>query len=96
MIRSIINAIRAIPAFVGRLRNEPILVVGAAMVLLTAYQEAVGAGLGGEDLLIFIGEAALTWLGRQLVYPAVKVDAATAALKDPEPELEAPYTGDPE
>lgn len=94
MIRSLLDKIKAIPAFLGRLRTEPVMIVTVAMIVLTAFQSAQTGGLGTEDTLILIAEGVLGWLGRELVYPAVKVDAATAALKDPEPVLERPLGGE--
>lgn len=92
-VKKLVAAIKAIPAFVGRLANEPVLAAGGAIILLQAYTEAQSQGLGGEDLLVYVAQAGITFLARQLVYPATKVDAATNALK-PQPEvLERPWTG---
>lgn len=71
--------------------KEPILAVGLAIEFFNAYQQATGGGLGAEDAAAAGVIAVLTLLGRQLVYPASKVDAATGAAKV---ELEKPYTGD--
>lgn len=73
--------------------KEPILAVGLAIEFFNAYQQAQAGGLGIEDAAGAGVIAVLTLLGRQLVYPAVKVDAATAALKSIEPALEKPYVG---
>lgn len=78
----------------SRIGNEPILIVGLAMEALHAYEQAQAGGLNAEDAAAAAVIAILTLLGRQLVYPATKVDAATNALKSIEPELEKPFTGE--
>jgi len=73
------------------IQKEPILAIGLAIEFLHVYQESAAGGLGAEDAAAAGVIAVLTLLGRQLVYPAVKVDVATGALKEP---LEKPWTGD--
>jgi len=70
--------------------HEPILAVGLAIEFFNAYQQSTSGGLGAEDAAAAGVIAVLTLLGRQLVYPAAKVDAATGAVKE---QLEKPYTG---
>lgn len=79
---------------VTAISKEPILAVGLAIEFFNVYQQGTSGGLGAEDAAAAAVIAVLTLLGRQLVYPAVKVDAATAALKEVEQPLEKPYTGD--
>ena len=76
-----------------KIGHEPILFVGLAIEGMHAYEKATAGGLKPEDAAYAAVIAVLTLLGRQLVYPAVKVDAATDALKAIEPELEKPYIG---
>lgn len=90
MIRTLIDKIRAIPSLLGRMRTEPVLVVALAMAVLTAYQEAVGAGLGSEDLLIFVAEGVLAWFARELVVPTAKIEGFANFR---EPPLEPPAIG---
>lgn len=75
--------------------KEPIIVVGLAMEALHAYEQAQGQGLSVEDAAVAAVIAILTLLGRQLVYPANKIDAATGQKIGPvEPDpLEKPYVG---
>lgn len=75
-----------------RIGKEPILAVGLAIEAFYIYQEAASSGLAFEDAAGAAVIGVLIALGRQLVYPAVKVDAATSALKEIEEEvLGEPY-----
>ena len=65
---------------ISKLQDEPILIIGVAIIALQAFQQAMQGGLSLEDALVAVVTAVLTWLGRQLVYPASHVDAAEAAL----------------
>lgn len=79
-------------SIIGR---EPIIVIGLAMEALHAYEQAQGQGLSAEDAAAAAVIALLTLLGRQLVYPATKVDAATGQAIGPiEPPLEKPFIGE--
>lgn len=95
-VTTVVAAIKAIPGFIARVKDEPVMIAAAAIVLLQAWQEASAQSLGGEDLFIYIGQAGIAFLARSLVYPATKVDAATAALKPVEEKLAEPFLGDPE
>jgi len=68
-----------------RLGQEPVLlaIIGIAAIEVREW--------GALVAVISFG-----LLARQLSYPAVKVDAATKALKDVEVPLEAPYLGESE
>lgn len=88
------SRIRNYVANLKLLQQEPIAVVGLGMEALFLYQEARAGGLGIEDAAIAAVIGILTALGRQLVYPAAKVDAKTEALKPP--PLEKPWTGNDE
>lgn len=71
--------------------KEPIIAVGLAIEFFRVYEEATSGGLGPEDAAAGAVIAVLTLLGRQMVYPSVKVDAATAALKPVEEPLPKPF-----
>lgn len=98
MVRTIINAIRALPALGERIRREPIVLVGLAMAALHAFSEANGSGLGVEDTWIFVADAVLTWVGRELVFPAVKVrqDPTLTVIEEDEGDVPEPAYGDDE
>ena len=87
-----------ISQLITRLRQEPIAIVGVGIIALQAFQQAAGEGLGPEDILVAVATAVLTWLGRQLVYPAVNVEAGTRALLDAavDEPLGEPYLGEPD
>lgn len=87
------SRIRTSIANIKILSHEPIALVGLGMEALFLYQEARAGGVGIEDAAIAAVIGILTALGRQLVYPAAKVDAATEALKPVAAKLERPYTG---
>lgn len=78
-------------ANVTAISKEPILAVGLAIEFFHVYQQSSEGGLGPEDAAAAGVIAVLTLLGRQLVYPAAKVDAATGARLEP---LEKPYVGE--
>lgn len=73
MIRNIWNAIKALPRLGERVRNEPIIVMSLAIAAMQAFMQAQGDGLNTEDTWLFVGQALVTWLGRELVYPASRV-----------------------
>ena len=62
-----------IRSLVRRLRDEPILLVTATIVGLTAFRDATTAGIGTEDALVYVAEALLGFIGRSLVWPSSKV-----------------------
>jgi hypothetical protein len=74
--------------------KEPVFLAGLGIVFLQSFQASIDGGLAIEDAgsaaVVFV----LTVLARQLVYPAVKVDAATGALATPEQPLEPPFLGE--
>lgn len=75
MVRTIWNAIKALPRLGERLRNEPIVIMSLAIAAMTAFMQANGDGLNAEDTWLYVGQAIVTWLGRELVYPAAKVES---------------------
>ena len=77
MLRSILDAIRAIPSFISRVREEPVMLMALALILLQGYQEAAALGLGGEDLILYVAELGIGWFARELVVPTVKLEGAT-------------------
>ena len=95
MIKKFFLYIKGIPAFVGRVREHPVLLVTAAFIAVQAYQQAVAASLGPEDIFIATAEAIVGWLASQLVVPVVKVDAAVLnAIMTPDEQLPLPYLGE--
>ena len=93
MVRTIWNAIKALPGLGERVRREPIIVMSLAIAAMQAFMQAQGDGLGSEDTFVFVAQAVVTWLGRELVYPAVKVHDANNGLYVEE-ALPPPATGD--
>lgn len=91
-VRKIINTIKGLRNLGERARNEPIILVGLALAALGAFQEANAGGLGPEDTWIFVADAVLIWVGRELVFPASKVKRdPTLSVEEP---LAAPVPGD--
>jgi hypothetical protein len=84
-----------------RIQHEPILAVGVAMEALHVYQQSTSGGLSPEDAAYAAVIAVLTLLGRQLVFPATKVQVtaggiAVSAVEPEEEPLGKPYTGEEE
>lgn len=82
---------------ISKFRENPVLLATAAIIALQAYEAAATKGLGLEDMIIAVITALVGWLTRELVYPAVHVEAAEVALLDAEIDNEPlgdPYLGD--
>lgn len=70
---------------VGRLSNEPILLLGAASISLTTLHQQLSTGVDLDTALLVVTEGLITWIGRQLVVPARKVvPAGPDAFVEPE------------
>ena len=68
-------------ALLDRLANEPVLVLGTILAILTALQSAMTNGLSPVNLLIVVLIAGISFLTRELTVPMTKVRAV-------EPEYE--------
>lgn len=80
----------ALPRIVNRIRHEPVVLAGAGLVAIQAWQ-AAPAGLDPADLFVLIVDAVLIWGARELVFPAIRVKE-DSALRVDEP-LPAPVAG---
>jgi hypothetical protein len=77
-----------IRTLIRRLRDEPILLMTAGIVGLTAFRDATVAGIGTEDALVYVAEALLGFIGRSLVWPSSKVSTDGVVTEDlPAPVL---------
>lgn len=56
-----------------RFRDEPVLLITAAIVGLTAFSDATAAGIGAEDAFVYVAQALLGFIARSLVWPSTKV-----------------------
>lgn len=61
-------------ALIDRLANEPVLVLGAVLAVLTAIQSAMTDGLSPVNLLIAVLIAGISFLTRELTVPLRKVE----------------------
>jgi hypothetical protein len=87
---------RVFSKLVDKVANEPVFLTTLAIAGLNAYNEAQKQQLDPADALIFAATVVFGLLARELVFPAVKIDQATLAVKQPEASLEPPFTGEPE
>ena len=95
MVRTIWNAIKALPSLGERARNEPIIIMSLAIAAMQAFMQAQGDGLTTEDTFLFVGQAVVTWLGRELVYPAARVESdPTLVVREPVGQPPMPYFED--
>ena len=78
----------------NKIATEPVFVSGLAIVAIQAFNEASTSGLAPEDAILYAGQLAITALARQLVWPAVKIDASTQTPVAPEAPLGDPFLGD--
>jgi len=83
-------------ALVNKVATEPVFLATLTIASLNAFNQAQSQGLVPEDAVLYAASVLIGLLARQLVWPAIKVDAAGAALPEPEPPLEQPFLGETE
>lgn len=88
VISGLWRTIKRIPSLGERARREPIFLAGLAMAALQALTEANASGLGTEDAWLFVADAALVWLARELVVPMAKVRTGEYEVEE---VVAAPY-----
>lgn len=67
---------------IDRLRNEPVMLVTAAIIALTAFQSAVSSGLSLDDAALAVIQALLGWVAREFVFSPATHEADVAAAFD--------------
>lgn len=79
---------------IDRLTKEPVLIVTAAAIALTALSDALSQGLDLDTALLAMVQAVVGWLLRETVVPMRKVTSGEFVIVEPEPPLEPPVLGD--
>lgn len=80
---------------IDRLKNEPVLLITAAIIALTALQSAMTAGLEPTDAALAVAQALLGFLARSLVYaPETVQKVADRAAETGNTDIGSPPAGD--
>ena len=69
-------------ALLDRLANEPVLLLGTILALLTALQSATAEGLSPANLLIAVVIAGISFLTRELTVPMTKVRSGEIVIEE--------------